>query len=124
MEPIDDETYKELSEPTPDRPVGDLSLQQELAKYQKSLEEEWETENLVDPENHEQLVEKTRKQLIRGIPVAVANLIYLAEHGDNENVRLRAQIYLIDNGLGETGKFNPVDPMEALINKLTAPKND
>jgi len=94
-------------------------LQQELANYQKALEEEWGSAKLELPENHEQLVEATRKEIIRGIPKAVSNIVFLAEHAANENVRLKACMYLTDNGLGEGGKFNPEDPMDVLIKKLT-----
>lgn len=110
--------------PDEERPLSDKSLQEQLHAYQKSLEEEWKEENLSDPANHEKLVEKTKKQLIEAIPKAVTSLLYLAEHGDNENVRIKAQMYIIDNGLGENGKFNPEDPMENLIKKLTAPTSE
>lgn len=124
QEPIDKDKIDEVNasdEVSKERPVSNPSLQQELADYKKALEEEWGQSNLELPENHEALVEATRKEIIRGIPKAVTNIVYLAEHADNENVRLKACMYLTDNGLGEGGKFNPEDPLDKLVKQLTAP---
>jgi len=122
QEPIDNDKLNELNssdEEEKERPLADASLQQQLSNYQKALEQEWGQSNLELPENHEQLVEATRKEIIRAIPKAVTSIAFMAEHADNENVRLKACMYLTDNGLGEGGKFNPEDPMDKLLKRLT-----
>lgn len=121
QEPIDKDKIDELNSSPPERPLNDANLQQQLSDYQKALEQEWQRGDLELPENHEQLIEATRREIIKGIPKAVTNIVYLAEHADNENVRLKACMYLTDNGLGEGGKFNPEDPLDKLIKNLTAP---
>ena len=102
-----------------ERPLGNPSLQNELAAYRKALQEEWEQENLSDPENRAALVEKARKEIAKAIPRAIVGITDLAENADNENVRLNAQKFIITTGIGETGIFSEEDPITALVKQLS-----
>lgn len=105
----------------PDKQANDQALQQELAKYQKALAEEWEDSQAFAAGKLEgtELREKTQELLTQGIPHAVARMLYLVDHAKNEKVQESAAKWIIERGLGKAAGLVG-DPLDELLKGINA----
>jgi len=105
----------------PDKEANEKKLQQQLHEYRRVLESEFArdsnySEGKLDPD---EVMDKTQELLTQAVPRAVARLMYLCDHGANEQVQYKAAVYILDRSLGkDTGLI--ADPFEKDLNKNPA----
>jgi hypothetical protein len=110
---------------SPDDEANEKKLNEYLQGYEQAIREEWEmSQGNGDTEANAKLTpaeirEKTKELLTQAVPKAVASLLYLSQHADNETVKMKAATYIIDKAIGsEKGLVG--DPLEALLSGLQA----
>lgn len=110
-----------MSNPS-DKPKTVEALQEQLAAYQRALEEEFTLKNNDEGEstNLDKISESARAMLIRRVPSAVGTIEFLESHAVSETVRLQAAKFIIENALGKGSMGKPVDPIANLLDKLKA----
>ena len=103
------------------------TLQQELAEYQRALQEEW-TESVEEAAKTDTqiLAEKTRLMLLDGTPGAIATIVYLAAHSPHDQVRAGCAKFIIGNALNRKGSAadlaeSPLDKLLKDLNKTPKP---
>jgi hypothetical protein len=100
MEPISEELAKELS---------DASLAEELASYQKAMDEEFAPGEL----------EGARERIKGLVPDAELTLEELVKHANSESVRLSAAKFIFTAYYGKSLGEGNTDPIDRLMDKLT-----
>lgn len=92
------------------------TLNNELQKYQKALESEFETKQKEQPEH---VVENTLEYFQGHVPNACAQIIFMMQHSTSDATRLAASKYVIDRvfkGMVDS----PEDPVKEILKKLMA----
>lgn len=106
----------------PDEEANLIKLQKEFNKYQQALQEEWKTEESYKRGElaPSEIRDKTKELLTSAVPEAVARLLYLCNHGKNENVQLKAAQYIVDKAIGKEIGGLVGDPVEELLKSINA----
>lgn len=107
--------------------ANEPSLAEELAKYKKAYEEEWERTNLLSTTDGVAMLDtaELRKQtqvlLLKAVPQAVERICAIMQHSDKDSTQLAASRYIIDTVLGKNSSLKvDDDPLDALLDALRA----
>lgn len=102
------------------QPSDDNDFTKRFRAYQKALEEEWEESQPSENDTPEELAKKARKLVISSMPRLIEKANLLALGANSESVSLQAIRFLYQIVVPpKTMAPGEVDPMDALINKLT-----
>ena len=109
-------------DPTPDGPDEEANraeLEKKLKEYHQAISEEFEVgvkygEGTLTPV---EIRDRTKELLTQGVPMAVARMVHLINHGQTESIQFNASKFVIERAMGKDGG-QIADPLEALMAEL------
>jgi hypothetical protein len=116
-EPVQLRSFEELDSLADRGELTKESLQEELNKYVEAFQQEYETASQEQPENVEEF---TRDFFKKNVPAAAAQIVWLANAAESENVRASMSKYVIEAAMATANADG--DPIKELLSSLS--KND
>ena len=125
MEPNDKDPFEGEGEPMSFEDLdklaesGDLTretLQEELQRYTKAYQQEFETSTKIDPDN---VGEYTTDFFRKNVHQAAAQIVWLAANAESESVRGNMAKYVIEKATADSDREG--NPIAALLKKLQEP---
>jgi hypothetical protein len=120
MEPHTPEDELPIDQSLPDfdeldkKDLTEESLQEELNKYRKAYQEEFES--TVSNEGLENIEEYTREFFKKNITTAAAQIVFLSGNGETDSIKLRASKMVVDLALADAAADG--DPIKQFLKSL------
>lgn len=112
----------DISDNTPEHPdhLDQESLQRQLNEYQAAIQAEFEMAQEAKPDD---TIENTLEYFQKNVPLACAQIVYLATHSTSDSTRLSASKYIIDR-VFKGSVDSPHDPLKAIFDSLRGPESE
>lgn len=113
-----DTDFNELNRLADEGELTPDTLQQKLADYRGAIEQEFKASTEKNPDD----VEASTSDFFKdNIPMAAAQLVWLAHNAESESVQINALKFIIQQGLADADRKG--DPIQAVIDQLTKTKD-
>lgn len=114
-------SFEELMEAADSGKMTEDEMQDELAKYKRAIEQEYESQ-IPHAEAEDNVEAVTRGFFKKCTPSAATTIFHLSQFADSESVKFSASKYIIEAGRDESEKDG--DPIKEFLNSLGKDKKN